>query len=150
MNKRAFCWCIWRRQGDTQLLVALDWRKRDQVMKWVWMTTYISTILQMKLQNNTSKVTQEDECGHNLMSVSHKVPDHHLHHELKGLATITHWPCQLLKMVVGKHTTSSSSCNDCPLWQVRTSNWKLPFLDLELRIQMHALLWNMPIHHMHT
>jgi hypothetical protein len=52
----------------------------------------ISTRLQIRMQKNTSRVgivsiaakpklTREEVCSHNLMTVTHKVRDHHFHHE---------------------------------------------------------------------
>jgi hypothetical protein len=51
--------------------------------------------------SKTKTNRNKNEYGHDLMSATHKISDHHLHHEEKWQAAMTsHWLHQLL-MVVG-------------------------------------------------
>jgi hypothetical protein len=101
----------------------------SQAVLLYWRVQEHHTLGDHYVRSSLTKRNITSECTHNLGLVTHKVPDHHLYHELQGLpAIIVHWPFQLLKMDVDKCTTSSSSCNDSDLygrWKLKTKN--LPY-----------------------
>ncbi len=75
---------------------------------FLWNCREISTTIVRRLHDN--------KCSHNLMRVTHKVSDHHLHHKKQWwTALTTHWPLQHLKMGVDK------SRKICPRFQANHS-----------------------------